>query len=243
MDEDDWVLEDHLHFFGIGHKIGRKIAAIKLHAFDHFQDSFCCLCLLDGDHSILSDLLHRVGHQFANRSVVVGGYSCNLCLLQAARNRTRKALQRLDGDPKSSIESALQVDRARARCHVVQSLGKDRVRQYGGSARAIAHCIPCALRCLANHLGSEVLFRVFEFNLFGDCDAVVANNGAAPFLSMRTHFDFGPSVTLTASVSAVAPFRTFSRAADLKRRRLNGIVAAPFVRVIDAYGPRTTLMI
>ena len=36
MDEDDWILEDHLHFFGIGHKIGRKIAAIKLHAFDYF---------------------------------------------------------------------------------------------------------------------------------------------------------------------------------------------------------------
>ena len=35
VDEDDWILEDHLHFFGIGHKIGRKVAAIKLHAFDY----------------------------------------------------------------------------------------------------------------------------------------------------------------------------------------------------------------
>jgi len=33
-DEDDWILEDHLHF-RIGHKNRRKIAAIKLHAFDY----------------------------------------------------------------------------------------------------------------------------------------------------------------------------------------------------------------
>jgi hypothetical protein len=41
-------------------------------------------------------------------------------------------------------------------------------------------------------------------------------SGRPYFFSIRTHFDLGPRVTRTASANAVAPCRTFSRAAELK---------------------------
>jgi len=40
--------------------------------------------------------------------------------------------------------------------------------------------------------------------------------GAPHFFWIRTDFDFGPSVTRTASASCVAPRRIFSRAAERK---------------------------
>jgi hypothetical protein len=51
--------------------------------------------------------------------------------------------------------------------------------------------------------------------------------GAPHFRPINTHFDRGPSVTRTASASAVAPRRTFSRACIWKSNCLNAIGAGP----------------
>ncbi|MBS1108958.1 MAG: uncharacterized protein H6Q88_950 [Anaeromyxobacteraceae bacterium] len=52
-------------------------------------------------------------------------------------------------------------------------------------------------------------------------------SGAPHRFSMRTHLDFGPSVTRTASARSEAPRRTFSRASDRNRICLCGMVDPP----------------
>jgi hypothetical protein len=52
-------------------------------------------------------------------------------------------------------------------------------------------------------------------------------SGAPHFFSIGTRFDFGPSVTRTASLEAVAPRSSFSRAAESKRTCLGDMRRCP----------------
>ena len=60
-DEDVGVLEHDLHPLGVGHEVGREVAAVELHALDHLERRLGRLALLDGDDAFLADLLHRLG--------------------------------------------------------------------------------------------------------------------------------------------------------------------------------------
>src|SRR5688572_1236004 len=55
-------------------------------------------------------------------------------------------------------------------------------------------------------------------------------SGCPHFLSIRTHFDRGPSVTRTASAMAVAPRSTFSRASDRYSKCLCAMISLPLTR-------------
>ena len=93
-----------------------------------------------------------------------------------------------------------------------------------GRARAIADRISHLLGRLSNHLRAQVGFRILEFHLFGNGDAVVADDRFPPFF-LSTHLDLGPRVTRTASASSEAPCRIFSRAAVLKRSCLKAMAS------------------
>ena len=56
--QEEAVLQHRLHALGVGHEVGRQIAAVELHPLDHLQRGLHGLRLLDGDHPLLADLLH-----------------------------------------------------------------------------------------------------------------------------------------------------------------------------------------
>jgi hypothetical protein len=89
---------------------------------------------------------------------------------------------------------------------VVHALGVDRVREDRRRRRAVTDRIARSLGRLTDDLHAEVLLGILELHTIG----------VPQFFPMRTLFDFGPSVTRTASASAVAPRRTFSRASARK---------------------------
>ena len=72
VDQDDGVLEHHFHALGIGHEVGRQVAAVELHALDHVQRRLERLGLFDGDDAVLADLLHRFRDDLADGLVAVG---------------------------------------------------------------------------------------------------------------------------------------------------------------------------
>ena len=72
VDQDADVFEHALHALRIGDEVGREVAAVELHAFDHFQRGLHRLGFLDGDDAILADLLHGFGDDAADLLVVVG---------------------------------------------------------------------------------------------------------------------------------------------------------------------------
>jgi hypothetical protein len=112
----------------------------------------------------------------------VRGDGRDLRLLQPAADRLCQLAQRLHRGLQAPIQSALQVDGARTGCDVAHAVGEDGLRQHGGGAGAVAHGVAGPLRCLAQHLRTEVLLRILEFHLLGDRNAIVADDRRAPFL-------------------------------------------------------------
>ncbi len=78
VDQDDGVFQNRFHALGVGHKVRRQVAAVKLHAFDHFQLRLHGLGFFHGDDAVLADLLHRFGNDVANGLIVVGGDGAHL---------------------------------------------------------------------------------------------------------------------------------------------------------------------
>src|SRR5881296_3790720 len=66
VDQDVHVLEHAFHALWVGHKVGREVSAVKLHAFDYFEGRLHRLGFLDGDDTILPDFLHRFGDDAAH---------------------------------------------------------------------------------------------------------------------------------------------------------------------------------
>ena len=71
VDQDDRVLEHHFHALGVGHEVGREVAAVELHALDDLERGLERLGLFDRDDAVLADLLHGLGDDLADRLVVV----------------------------------------------------------------------------------------------------------------------------------------------------------------------------
>ena len=191
------------------------------------------LRFLDRDHAFAADLFHGVGDEFADRRVVVGRDGGDLRLLLAGRDRARHLAQRRDGGLGAAVETALDVDRAGARRDIADAVGKDRVRQDRRGAGAVADDVAglsaawrsiCAPRFSSGSLRSNSLAIVTPS---------LQTIGAPHFFWISTDFDFGPSVTRTASASCVAPRRIFSRAAERNRTCLCAMGWEPVARFPD----------
>ena len=62
----------------VGDEVGGHVAAIELHALDHFQLRLKALGLLDSDDALVTDLLHRFGEELTDLGVAVRRNRANL---------------------------------------------------------------------------------------------------------------------------------------------------------------------
>src|SRR5579883_3475445 len=72
MQKDVRVLELGHHLLGVGDEVGREIAAVELHALDDLELRLEALGLLDRDHALVADLVHRLGDHLADLDLAVG---------------------------------------------------------------------------------------------------------------------------------------------------------------------------
>ena len=72
VQQDVRVIELGEHLLGVGDKIGRDIAAIELHTLDHIELGLQALGLFDRDHTLIADLVHRLGNHFADFAITIG---------------------------------------------------------------------------------------------------------------------------------------------------------------------------
>ena len=107
MDKNVGVLEPGLHPFRIGDEVGREVAAVELHALDHFERGLQALGLFDRDHAFLADLLHRLGDDVADGGVVVGRDGADLGDFAAVLGRLGEALELVDHSRNGAVDAAL----------------------------------------------------------------------------------------------------------------------------------------
>jgi hypothetical protein len=178
--EDEGVLEHARHLLGLRDEVGREEAAVELHAFDDVDRRLERLALLDGDHAVLADLLHRVGDHLPGVGIVVRRDGADLRDLLAARDLAAHPLQRLDDVLAGLLHAADERRAIRAggeelEPFLVERLGQDRRR--GG---AVAGDVVRLRGGFLHELHAEVLVGILELDLLGDGDAVVDDRRPAP---------------------------------------------------------------
>ncbi len=174
------VLELGDHLFGVGDEIGREIAAVELHALDDVELGLEALRLLDRDHALLADLVHRLRNHRADRLVAVGRDRADLGDLvglgDLAAVLAEIGRDRLD----RGVDAALDVHRVGAGGDRLQPLLDDRLGDHGRGRGAVAGDAALLGGDLAHHLRAHVLELVGELDLLGDGDAVLADARRAP---------------------------------------------------------------
>ena len=192
VDQDVGVLEGSFHALGIGDEVGREVAAVELHAFDHFQLGLERLRLFDGDDAVLADLLHRFRNDLADGLVIVGRNGAHLRdhlagdglrqLVEFAVDAVAFLVELAADDGDGLLDAALQGHRIGAGSDGLYAFAEDRLGQNGGGGGAVAGDVRSLGSNFADHLGAHVLEAVFQFDFFCDGDAVLGNGRRTEFL-------------------------------------------------------------
>jgi hypothetical protein len=176
------VLQHRFHLIGVGNEVRRDEPPVELHALHDIERGLRGLRLLDRDHALIADLLHRFRNKIADHRVIVRGYGCDLRLFLALLHGPRKLPQPRDRGLGAALEAALEIDGASARDDVAYAITKHGVCQNDGCAGAVADGLAGLLRSLPQHLCAEVLLCVSQIEFFGNCDTVIADEGRTPLL-------------------------------------------------------------
>ena len=182
MDEDRRVFQLGGHLLGIGDEIGRDIAAVELHAFDHVQFGRQALGFLDGDDAFIADLRHRLGDHVAHFLVAVGGDRADLADLLVRLHLLGALLEIGDDGLDRLVDAALQVHRVHAGGDRLGAFAHDGAGQDGGGGGAVAGRVIGLGGDFAHHLGAHILELVFELDLLGHRHAVLGRARGAEAL-------------------------------------------------------------
>ena len=173
------VVQQRDLLFGVVDEVGREVAAVELHAFDHVQFVVQALAVLDGDDALFADLVHGVGDDLADRLVRVGGDGTHLGDLFAGGGGLAGFLQLGDQGSHGLVDAALEVHRVHAGGHVLHAFAHDRLGQHGGGGGAVAGVVAGLGSDFLDHLRAHVLQLVLELDLLGDRDTILGDRGGA----------------------------------------------------------------
>ncbi len=180
MEEYEGTVHDALHLLGVGHEVGRDVAAVELHAFNHFYGGFGALGFVDGDDAFALYFLHGFGDESADGVVVVCRYACHvLNLLEVVAYFLRLCADAFYHGGYGLVDAALEVHGVGTCGDVLETYADDGLCEHGSGGCAVA-CVVAGLGChFLDELGAHVLKSVLEFNLAGNCHAVLGDVGSA----------------------------------------------------------------
>lgn len=170
--QDQRLLELDLGGLGVGDEVGGDVATVELHALGDLELVLNGLALLDGDDTLLADLLHGAGQELANVHIAVGGDGSDLLDLLGGGHGLGLALQVLDDGLNGGLGAAAQVHGVAAGSNVLHRLGEDGAGQHGGSGGAITSSLVGLGGDVLEQTRTKVLELVLERNGLGDRDTV-----------------------------------------------------------------------
>src|SRR4029077_16923599 len=193
IDEDIGVLEGNFHAFGIRDEVRGEVAAVELHAFDHFELSLKRLRLFHGNDAVLADLLHCIRDDVADRLVIVGGDAANLgdhVTGDGLGQFIELAVGALPGlgidiaanYVHSFLDAALHRHRISAGGDGLDAFTINGLGENSRSGGAIASDVAGLGGDLTHHLCAQVLEAILQFDLFRHGDAVLGNRRRTEFL-------------------------------------------------------------
>ena len=180
-DQDERAVEDRLHPIGVGHEVGRDVAAVELHPFRVFLLEAQALALFDGDDAVLADLVHHLGDDLADfriRGADGGDGRDLLAVVDRAGLLGDLGHDGLDG----GLDAALDDHRVGPGGHDAEALGDHRLAEDDRGGRAVAGDVVGLGRDFLEQLRAHVLERVVELDVASDGHAVVGDRRRAELL-------------------------------------------------------------
>ncbi len=129
MQQDVDIFEDGFLRIGVGHEVGRDIALVELHTFDHAQLVFHSFAFFDFDNTLFADLIDCISQDFADLWVVVCADSCYFCNIAVAFHVDTGRLDEFSYDLSCFIYSTLDGHRVYPRGYMFQALEIDCLSQ------------------------------------------------------------------------------------------------------------------
>ena len=175
------ILQNGFLTLGIGHEVARDVTLVETHTLGELELQAEGVGLLDGDDTLVADLVHGLGDQIADGLVTggdAGGGSDLLFGLDLFGALEQGLGDLLDG----LLDTALETERVGAGRNVAQTLANQSLGENGCRGGAVAGDIVSLLGDFLDQLGADLLVRVLEFDLLGDGDAVIGDRGGAPLL-------------------------------------------------------------
>ena len=181
VDQDAHVFQRAFHPLGVGDEVGRKVAAVKLHSFDHFERRLHGLGFFHGDDAVLADLLHRFRDDRADLPVVVRADRADL-RDHVALHVLVELLHFLDGHFDGSFDAALECRGACAGGHRLHAFAEDGLRQHGCGGGAVARYVGGLRGDFTHHLRAHVFERILQLDFFCHRHAVLGDDRRAELL-------------------------------------------------------------
>ena len=182
VNQDVGILHEHLHPLRVGDEVGREVPAVELHPLDDLEGGLEPLGLLDRDHPLLADLVHRIGDDLADRRVAVRRHGANLGDLVAAPHLAAVLGHPVDHRRHGVIDPPLELHGIRASRHELEPFVEDRLGEHGRGRRSVPGHLRGLGGHLLDHLNPEVLEPLFHLDRLGDRDAVLRGRRRTPAL-------------------------------------------------------------
>ncbi|VUC23355.1 unnamed protein product [Clonostachys rosea] len=167
-EEDQRVLELNLLGLGVGDEVGRHESTVESHTLSDLELILHGLAFLDGDDTLLANLLHSIGNHLAEVVVTVGTDSSNLGDLLAGSDITLVLLEELDDGIDSSLNTTAQVHRVATGGNILDGLGENGTAEDGGSGGTVTGNFVGLGGDVLEKTGTEVLELVLENDGLGN---------------------------------------------------------------------------
>ena len=182
VNEDVRVVEDGFHRFRVGHEVRREIAFVELHAFDDFEAGFDRFGFFDCDRTVLADLVHRIGNDFADRRVPVGRNGCDLSDFAAVTDLLRDLAKFGNDRLNGLVDAALERGWIRAGCDIAKTFFVDGLSEHSCGCGPVARDVGSLGSDFAHELGAHVFIRILKLDLLGHSHTVFGDGRATEFL-------------------------------------------------------------
>ncbi|MNI34806.1 hypothetical protein D3C73_888060 [compost metagenome] len=159
-----------------------QVATVELHAFNNRQFVFQASAFFNGDHAFFTDFFHGFGNDVADGVVGVGGDGAYLSDGLGVSAWLGQVLQLFDDSDGRFVDTALQVHRVHAGSDGFQAFVDDRLSQNGSGGSTVTSVIVGTGGNVFDQLRAHVFEAIFEFDFFGDGNAVLGDGRSAEAL-------------------------------------------------------------
>ncbi len=173
------VFQNSRLLFRLVDEVGRQVATVKLHTFNHVEFVLQAFAVFYSDYAFFAHFVHCVGNDLADAGVRVGRNRANLRDFFGCGGGLGSGFELLNQCSYGFVDTALQIHGVHARSYVLHAFAHDGLSQHGSCGGAVASVVRGFGSNFLNHLCAHVHELVFELDFFGYRYAVFGNGRSA----------------------------------------------------------------